>query len=190
MLSGIGGPAHGTRLTIYTDAFVIRGTIMTRQHRITDILNEADADFIVLADVATDEFGSRGSSDRAAFAQVNLQAVLFAAADTVVEAVPELRTPKVPESALISIPPFKVTGQIHLLPERSLSEALLDLTGRFIPVTKATYWSDAVGEARTRAEVVAVNHSRAQVLAPYTEHDPWSDVNRPPANEAEPGPIG
>ena len=79
---------------------------------------------------------------------MNLESVLFAVADTPVEPAPELRTPKIAEQALISIPPFKVTGRIHLLPERSLREALSELTGPFLPVTEGTYWSDSLGEAR------------------------------------------
>ena len=44
--------------------------------------------------------------------------MLFGVADEPVEPRPELRTPKIAEEALISIPPFKVTGHIHLMPER------------------------------------------------------------------------
>jgi hypothetical protein len=176
MLSGIGGGAQTIRLTLYTDAYVIHGDIVTRQRRVSDILNEPDSDFLVLANVVTDEFGSRSGTSRADFAQVNLGAVLFAVADTVVEAVPELRTPKVPETAMISIPPFRVTGRIHLLPERALNDALNELYGRFIPVTKATFWSDVVGEARQSVELVAVHHARAQILAPYREIDLWAGL--------------
>jgi hypothetical protein len=115
---------------------------------------------------------------RTEFAQVNLGAVLFAVADTTVEARADLRTPKVPEQALISIPPFRVTGRIHILPERDLREALTELTGRFLPVTEATYWSDTVGEARQTAPMVAINHARAQILAPHREVDVWGGLNR------------
>jgi len=93
----------------------------------------------------TDEFGTRGETNRAEFAQVNLASVLFAVVNEPVSPAPELRTPKIPEEALISIPPFKVTGQIHLMPERSLRDALSELTGHFLPVTDATYWSDSLG---------------------------------------------
>ncbi len=165
-------------LTLYTDAYVVRGTTLTRQRRISDVLNHAEQEFLVVSDVVMDEFGTHSQSIRAEFAQVNLDAVLFAVADTSVTAVPELRTPKIPEMALISVPPFKVTGRIHLLPERDLREALLELTGRFIPVTEATIWSDVVGEARRTAQMVAVNHRRAQILAPFRESDPWLGLDR------------
>lgn len=176
MLAGIGGGAQTIRLTLYTDAYVIHGNIVTRQRRVTDILNEPDSDFLVLADVVTDEFGSGAGSGRADFAQVNLGAVLFAVADTPVEPIPELRTPKVPESAMVSIPPFKVAGRIHLLPERALNDALGELHGRFIPVTRATFWSDVVGEPRQSVELVAVHHARAQILAPFRDADADGDA--------------
>jgi hypothetical protein len=165
-------------LTMFTDAFVIKGSVRTRQPRITDILNGADEDFIVLEDAIVDEFGTRSQAVRTEFAQVNLDAVLFVVSDTDVEARPDLRTPKVAEQAMISIPPFRIIGRIHLLPERDLHEALRELRGRFVPVTDATFWSDTVGEARTSAPMVAFNHHRAQILAPHREVDPWAGLDR------------
>jgi hypothetical protein len=167
MFEGWAGEEQRVALTLYTDAYVVRGSLATRQHRLSDILNHADEDFLVLADATFERFGRRGSVRHAAFAQVNLSAVLFAVADSTVEAVPELRTPKVSENALISIPPFEIIGRIHLLPDRSLREALQELTGRFVPITDATYGSDQAGEAARRAPMVAVNHARAQILSPY-----------------------
>jgi hypothetical protein len=165
-------------LTLYTDSFVIKGEIRSRQQRITDILNHADEEFLVLSDAVIDEYGSRAVATRSEYAQVNLDAVLFAVADTDVEARPDLRTPKISEQAMISIPPFRVIGRIHILSERDLREALGELTGRFLPVTDAVYWSDSVGEARQSAPMVAINHRRAQILAPHREVDPWAGLDR------------
>lgn len=165
-------------LTLYTDAFVVRGTIRTRQRRITDILNLAEEPFLVVSDATVDEYGAHNIAVKTHYAQVNLGAVLFAVSDTPIDPRPDLRTPKVPEMALISIPPFKITGRIHLMPERDLHEALSELTGTFIPVTDATYWSDTAGEARLQAQMVAINHNRAQILAPHQDVDPWSGLDR------------
>jgi len=183
-----GGEPAVVPLTLYTDSFVIKGQIRTRQSRITDILNQADEEFLVLSDVVIDDYGSRNLATRSEFAQVNLGAVLFVVAATSMEPRPDLRTPKVPEQALISIPPFQVVGRIHLLPERDLREALADLTGRFVPVTDATYWSDSVGEARQSAPMVAINHQRAQILAPHREVDPWAGLDRAAGAAEAPGP--
>lgn len=196
-----GGETPVVSLTLYTDAFIIRGTLLTRQRRVTDILNNAEDGFLVLGDVNSDEFGTRGETIRAEFAQINLAAVLFAVADTKVDTPPELRTPKVSEEAMISVPPFKVTGSIYLMAGHGLREALNELSGNFVPVTSAAYWSDVLGEARQTAELVAVNHHRAQILAPHRVVDPWADVGggagtkqtagtAPPADTAPPAPSG
>ena len=179
MFAGM-GQEQPIELTLYTDAYMVHGTIMTRQRRVTDMLNMAEHDFIVLSDVTMDEFGSRGQPAQAAFAQVNLGSVLFAVGHTHLEALPELRTPKVSETALISIPPFKITGRIHVLPDRDLREALAELVGRFVPVTEATYWSDVVNESRTTAAIAAVNHARCQIMAPHQEIDPWAGLDPAP----------
>lgn len=174
-------------ITLITDAFVVRGTIQTRHRRITDMLNTAEHDFVVLEQATFDEFGSAGVAIQTDFAQVNLGAVLFGVADEPVEVTPELRVLKVSERALISVPPFTVTGHIHLMPGRDLHQALGELMGRFIPVTDAVYWSDRVGEARTAALIVAVNHNRAQILAPHREVDPWAGLDRAGDSPASPG---
>ena len=178
MFDLLGGEAALVPMTLYTDSFVIRGQIRTRQNRVTDILNHADEDFLILSDAVVDEYGTRALATRSEYAQVNLSAVLFAVADSAVEPRPDLRTPKVSEQAMISIPPFRVIGRIHVLGERDLREALGELTGRFLPVTEAVYWSDSAGEARQTAPMVAINHRRAQILAPHREVDPWAGLDR------------
>src|SRR5688572_24852722 len=127
-LQGTGGDQQSVQLTLYTDAYVIRGSMRTRQRRITDILNGAEHDFIVLSEVVMDEYGSREIAVRAEFAQVNLSAVLFAVGDSSVEAVPEPQTPTDAERAMVSIPPFRIAGRIHL---PDIREAVGELVGRF-----------------------------------------------------------
>jgi len=169
---------HPVPMTLYTDSYVVHGTVTTRHGRVTDILNTAVEAFIVLSDVTMDEWGSTASPVRADFAQVNLASVLFAVADEPVEATPELRMPKITEQAFITVPPFRVVGTIHLPPEQNMRLALSELTGRFLPVTDATFWSETVGEAKQSAVMVAVNHARAQILAPHTDIDPWEGLDR------------
>jgi hypothetical protein len=186
MFGGLGGDLHTFGLTLYTDTHVVRGSIETRQRRISDILNAEESEFVVISDASFDDFGTTSSPMHAEYAQINLASVLFAVATERVDPVPELRTPKVIELAMISIPPFKVIGRIHLMPERNLRQSLEELLGRFIPVTDATFWSDKVGEARQSVAMVAVNHARAQILAPYRETDPWAGLDRAGEPSARP----
>jgi hypothetical protein len=167
-------------LTLYTDALITHGFVRTRQHRVTDILNLSETPFLVLEEVTVEELGDRGAPIRADVAQVNLDSVLFAVADAPVDPSPELRTPKKPAQAIVSVPPFRITGTIHLLPgEPSLREALQELSARFLPVTDATFWSDRLAEARRSALLVAVNHRRTQILAQHQEVDPWAGLGAP-----------
>ncbi len=179
MFAGISELAR-VEVTLYTDALITHGTVRTRQQRITDILNLSDEPFLVLEDVLVEELGTRGEPIRAAYAQVNLDAVLFAVVNEPARPAPELRTPKTQELAILSVPPFKVLGTIHLLPTGGdLRQALMELTGRFLPITDATYWSDPLGEARQQALLLAVNHRRTQILAQYTAVDPWAGLGGP-----------
>ncbi|HEY3522632.1 MAG TPA: hypothetical protein VGK63_02920 [Candidatus Limnocylindrales bacterium] len=175
MFGGL-APETTAGVTLYTDAYVVRGQVQTRARRLTDILNRAENGFLVLTQVTLDEFGSKASAIQSDYAQVNLGAVLFGVSDEPVEPAPELRMPKVSEQALISVPPFRIVGRIHVLPERDLRDALDELTGAFVPVTDATYWSEIVGEPRTTVNAVAFNHSRAQILTPYRVSDPWEGM--------------
>jgi hypothetical protein len=169
MLSDWGSAETDVQLTLYTDSFVIRGTMTTRQRRLSDLLNLATDDFLVISDVDMQAIGGREEHHVAPFAQVNLAAVLFAVASETVAPAPELRMPKIKENTLISVPPFSITGQIHLMPESNLRAALEELQGRFIPITDATFWSSIVNEPPVTAPMLAVNHARAQILSPYGE---------------------
>jgi hypothetical protein len=182
------GSLRAVPLTLYTELLVVRGTVMTSQHRVTDILNQAVEPHLVLEDVTLEEHGSTDQPLRAEFAQVNLASVLFAVSLTAIEPVRELRTPKISERALLSVPPFRIVGQVHLLYERSLRDSLAELHGSFIPVTDATFWADRAGEERQTVAFVGVNRARAQVFAPYREVDAAVGKGGAPGHGEEPEP--
>jgi hypothetical protein len=165
----LGPPGAKTRqLVLYSDAFVVHGTLQTPARRLSDALNVDGEPFLVLEDVSFEEHRSGRLLERAAYAQVNLSTILFAYEPGDRLSTPfELRTIKVPQPALISLPPFRVVGEIHLLPERHLRDALQELLGRFVPLTGATFWSEPLGIARTSVSMIAFNHARSQILAPY-----------------------
>lgn len=189
---------------LYTDAYVVRGWISTYQRRLSDLLNAADPDFLVVEEVSLEEFRSGDLIRKAPFAQINLNTVLFAVSEQTVESKPEFRIPKVREQALVIVPPFRITGHIHLPQAAELRSALMGLTGRFLPVTEVTYWSESLREPQTTADMVAVNHARAQIFAPYEAPNVWGDLDEgavqvsaaalaadaPPETDAEPAGAG
>ena len=50
MTDGFGGASRTHQLTLYTDAFTVKGRLDTPHRRLTDALNEATDGFIVLSD--------------------------------------------------------------------------------------------------------------------------------------------
>jgi hypothetical protein len=167
------GQGHATsqqmRLMLVTEASIIRGTSLTWRRRLTDVLNDGDHAFVLLEDVEMRDVGDPHGVIRAAHAQVNLEAVLFAVADGPVAPSPEFHVRKAPERAYISLPPYVVIGRVHLHSGEGLRDGLDMLIGRFIPVTDAVYWSVPLGVSRTSAAMVAVNHGLAQILLPFEE---------------------
>jgi hypothetical protein len=173
-------------LTLYTDSLLVKGSVSTTHRRITDILNLAEPPFLVLEQVTIEELGLQSSSSTVPFAQLSLDAILFAVADLPVEPNPTMRVVKSAEQAVIAVPPFSVAGMVHLVVgDGDVRDGLRALTDKFIPVTEATYWSDQLSEARRNSPLVAINHSRVHYIAPHHEVDPWADLGQ--ARDAEPG---
>ena len=91
MTDGIGGALHPVPITLYTDAFMVKGVLETRHRRLTDALNESTDGFLVLSDTRFDAFRSAANLIHADFAQINLASVLFVVSDETVDARPEPR---------------------------------------------------------------------------------------------------
>lgn len=168
------GPGFGMNrarpIVCYTDSHVIRGTLQSNLRRLSDALNNPEQPFLVLEEITLEDVRTGAVLERAEYGQVNLSTVLFAYEPGDVQATPpELRAVKIRQSALVSLPPFRVVGELHLLPERSLRDALRELLGRFIPLTGASFWSETLGIPRTTVTMIAFNHERSQILAPFEE---------------------
>ena len=53
-------PAQQSELTLYTDAYIVRGTVETRERRVSDILNHAERRrSSSCREASLDEYGSR-----------------------------------------------------------------------------------------------------------------------------------
>jgi hypothetical protein len=182
-------PPRSTHLVLVTEASVIRGRSPNRHRRLTDLLNAVGQPFILLDDVEMTDVGGARRTIRAPRAQVNLDAVLFAVTDEGVQTTPEFHLHKEPQRAFVSLPPYTVVGHVHLQVADGIRDGLDTLVGRFLPVTHAAYWSDALGVGRTEALMVAVNHAKAQILVLYEEDVSFEDalpgIDAPAPDEAD-----
>jgi hypothetical protein len=158
-------PVLSLPLTVATSKLIINGTLQTRRRRLSDVLNEADTDHLVLFDTTFVDAGSGRVLAGPATAQIQLDDVLFVHTSDVTESGQEVRTPKRPIEAVLVAPPYVIAGDIHLPFESELSQAVDALTGRFVPVTRARYWTDDEASA-THVDLLVVNHARAHVAVP------------------------
>jgi hypothetical protein len=178
-------PVHELPLTLVTEKLVVQGTVVTRFHRLTDLVNEPDTLHLILQDVTFMELGSRRVMARGAAAQVRLSDVLFAHSNGPTESASNMRMPKQPVRATLLLPPFTVEGTIYLPYEAELRIALDSYGDRFIPVTGAKYWAYSVAESPNQVELLVVNHARAHVcIAAGTQ---WGGDSEPAQSDSDGG---
>lgn len=179
-------PAQPLPITIGTANLIVQGTLRTRLRRLSDVLNEPDAQHLVLFDATFMELGSRRVIAGSSAAQVPLADVLFAHADGPTESGKEMRQPKQSIRAVLLAPPFTVEGHIYLAYEAELHMALDAFGGRFVPVTDARYWAYSVAELPSYVDLLLLNHARTHVAVPagvewHVEppHDSGSGASNP-----------
>ena len=130
-----------------------------------------------------DEWGSTASPVRADFAQVNLASVLFAVADEPVE--PHARAADAQDHRAGVHHRARRSGRRDDPPAARAEHArcaLSELTGRFLPVTDATFWSDTVGEAKQSAV-----DGRRQPRPGADPRAAYATSTRGPGSTARPG---
>jgi len=159
-------PVKPLQLTILTARLIILGTLKTRVRRLADVLNEPDAEHLVLFDATFMEVGSRRLLASAGVSQVQLADVLFVHATGSTVSGQEARTPKQAVRTTLLAPPFTIEGKIHLPYESELHQALDAFCGRFVPVTNARYWIDGRADSPDSVDLLVLNHARAHVAVP------------------------
>src|SRR5207247_6664264 len=141
-----------------------------------EVLNGA-GDELFVEDVFFEEFESREGVGQARFAQVNLALVILASPDEAAEPAAAAPTSVTRDQILVAVPPYRITGRVALPNDQDVRQGIGGLRGRFVQVTEAVYWSEAINEPRSRVPLLAFNRERAQVLAPFEERDVWAGVD-------------
>jgi hypothetical protein len=167
---GTMNPVLSLPVTVVTAQLVIQGTIQTRLHRLTDVVNEPDAVHLILFDATLMEVGSRRVVAGPGVAQIQLPDVILMHTTGPTESGTEARTPKQAVRATLIAPPYTIEGQIHLSYESEIHQALDAFGGRFVPVTAARYWAYGVAESPNYVDLLVVNRGRAHVaISPGVE---------------------
>jgi len=191
---GLGGYAtvEEIEVELFTAAYRVTGTIHTPFRRVAEVVNQLPGGHLAVENATISALGAEESVERAASALVTVDQVLVLVAPGLVsESSAEMRILKNPAHAVLSIPPLRLEGTIHV-PVGSLPvDGLLNVPDRFMPMTDVSLTS-AIHPALDRSfAVLALRRDRAHVIVVSepreagTDRDDQGDKPGEPAVEED-----
>ena len=166
-------PARSVPIDVYTSAYRVSGQIATRFSRVGDIVNQVTSSHLVIEQATITEYADPAASLGAQQVLVSLDEVLFVVTDaTDRDARPEMRIPKRPVRAQLAVPPFRLTGSVHVTHGSRPVDSILNAADRFMPMTQVTVISGAHPDLGRTAEAVAIQRRLAHLILVPDEDRP------------------
>jgi hypothetical protein len=170
------GAAREVEVDLLTDAYRVSGIVETRFGRIADILNQQAGTHVTIRRATIAEHADPGATVAAPSALVAVTAILLMSAPGLAgSASPDMVIHKRPVSAQFAVPPFRVTGTIHVPPASRPSEGVMHMTDKFLAMTDVTVSSSAYPELARTAAAAALSRDRAQLLL-ISDDDPEDEL--------------
>lgn len=166
------GEARSVPVDVYTAAYRVSGTLETRFNRITEILNQQSGGHLTVSRATVSEHADPSATLAAPTALVSVEEILLMVAPDLSGSSGEMRIPKRPVRAHLAIPPFRITGTIHVPMGSRPADGLLHGVDQFMAMTDATIASGAYPELGRTATVVALRRGRAHVLLVADDENP------------------
>jgi hypothetical protein len=170
--SGGIGTVASVSVDVYTTAYRISGSIQTPFSRVTEILNQRSGGHLTVTRATVSEYANPAATLAAPSALVAVEEILLMVAADLSGTSGEMRIPKRPVRAQLAIPPFRITGTIHVPMGSRPVEGLLHGTDQFMAMTDATIVSGTHPELERSAPVLAVRRGRAHVLLVADDETP------------------
>ncbi len=151
-------------LALYTTDYRVSGTVSTRFSRVADILNQVTLTHIPLVHATISEYDNPTGTLAAEHVHVPVAEVLFCVASTDGGARPEMRVAKRPIKAQIAVPPFRLTGNVHVTHGSRPVDGLLNAADQFVAMTDATVACARYPGLGREASALAIQRRRAHIL--------------------------
>ena len=146
---------------------------MTRFARVADIANQAANTHLHLEEATISEYADPiGHHRRDAGAGQHGSALLVITAGSEAPQRPEMRIPKRSVRAQIGLPPFRLTGMVHVPTGSRPADGVLNATDRFLTMTEATIASAEHPELGRTAMAIAFQRARAQLILVADDEKP------------------
>ena len=166
------GAAASISVDVYTAAYRVSGSIETRFSRVTEILNQMSGGHLSVLRATVSEHADPSSTLAAPTALVAVDEILVMVATELSGTSGEMRIQKRQVRAQLAIPPFRITGTIHVPMGSRPADGLLHGTDQFIAMTDATLASGIHPQLERTAPVVALARGRAHVLLVADDETP------------------
>ena len=141
-------------LDVYTDAYRISGKAMTRFARVADIANQAANTHLHVENATISEYADPSATIGAMQVLVNMEAALLVITAEADAAAAEMH-PEALGAPQIVVPPFRLTGMVHVPTGSRPADGVLNATDRFLTMTEATIASAEHPELGRTATAIA-----------------------------------
>lgn len=166
-------PVRAVEVDVYTAAYRVSGQTATRFGRVADIVNQVTSTHLIVEHATVSEYADPAATLGAHQVLVTLDEILFVvAAESDGAARPEMRIPKRPVRAQVALPPFRLTGAVHVPPGSRPVDGLLNAGDRFLPMTEVTVACGAHPDLGRTATAVAIQRSLAHLLLVMDDEHP------------------
>lgn len=173
---------------VYTDSYRVSGTIRTPFRRVAEILNQLSGAHLTVDQATITEHADPTSTIDAPTALVAVDPIIvMIAPELAVEGRTDMRIEKRAVRAELAAPPFRITGNVHVVAGSRAVDGVINLLDRFMPMTDATLSSAQHPELDRTASVLAVRRDRAQVLVVTDDQhadEPLAEVHEEGTAEA------
>lgn len=178
-MSGFGfegfASVESVAVEIYTSAYRISGLIHTPFRRVAEILNQLPSAYVTIEEATIVEHAVAVTAAHApaATAHVAVDEILVMMAPGIAgQPRSEMRVEKQPTTAVLSMPPLRLAGTVHVPVGSSAIDGFLNVGERFVPMTAVRLTSAAYPELDRDAPIIAVRRDRAQVMVVTTGESP------------------
>ncbi len=160
-----GAAPAAVEVDLYTDTYRVSGRVATRFSRVGDIVNQAPAAHLVIEEATVSEYGAPTATIATPQVLVSVEEILFIVMRSgEATSNPEMRIPKRGVMAQLAVPPFRLTGTIHISMGSRPVDGLLNAVDRFLPMTEVEVTCATHEGLDRRVDAVAVQRRRAHLL--------------------------
>lgn len=181
---GLGGYAtvQEVEVELFTSAYRVAGTIHTPFRRVAELLNQLPGAHLTIENATVSAHGEDAREERVSSALVAVDEVIVLMAPGLVgETSSEMRILKHPAHAILSIPPLRLEGTIHVPVGSNPVDGMLNVPERFMPMTDVSLTSPSLPTLDRTVPILALRRDRAHVIVinepaeAGTEHQPEAE---------------